>query len=143
MPYGACCLGFPPQKIRNIFAAAKIYDTRSGTDPDFPETLLQDPELMSLINLGGEIGTTTGRIRKTNWLNIDKLIVAINISGSTDILISKVDVIEKLGIFKAFHNDRLIHFNFIENMKDYIISTLTSNCPLLNKINFSGSAIDI
>lgn len=143
LPYGACCLGFPPQKIRRIFAAAKIYDTRSGNDPDFPETLLDDPELMSLVKFGGEIGTTTGRIRKTNWLNIDKLIVAINISGSTDILISKVDVLEKLGIFKAFHHNTLIHFDTIKDMKDYIISTLSSNCPLLDEIKFSGSAKDI
>ena len=43
-------------------------------------------------------------------------------------------------IFKAFHNDTLIHFDTIENMKDYIISTLSSNCPLLNEIKFSSSA---
>ncbi len=34
-------LGFPPQKIKNVFACAKIYDTRSGTDPLFPESLLE------------------------------------------------------------------------------------------------------
>ena len=37
LPYGACSLGFPPQKIRNIYGAAKIYDTRVGKDPDFPD----------------------------------------------------------------------------------------------------------
>ncbi|NBU99280.1 MAG: hypothetical protein EBS19_13895, partial [Spirochaetia bacterium] len=35
-----------PQKIKNIFACAKIYDTRSGTDPLFPESLLEDPILL-------------------------------------------------------------------------------------------------
>ena len=27
LPYGACSLGFPPQLIRNIYGASKIYDT--------------------------------------------------------------------------------------------------------------------
>ena len=35
-------MGPPPQKIRNIYGAAKIYDTRVGKDPDFPEELLND-----------------------------------------------------------------------------------------------------
>jgi adenylosuccinate synthase len=140
VPYGACSLGFPPQKISKIYGAAKIYDTRSGTDPDFPETLLEDRDLMKLVEIGGEIGTTTGRIRKTNWLNIDKLIFACNKSGTTDIIISKVDIIEKLGIFKLFHNEKIINLNSINEMKNYITTNIISNCPLVTAIIYSYSA---
>lgn len=143
LPYGACCLGFPPQKIRRIYGATKMYDTRSGTDPEFPETLFDDSELMRLVELGQEIGTTTGRKRKTNWINIDKLIYAINVSGTTDLIISKVDVIERLGIFKGYHNDTLVNFDSIENMKDYIKSTIYTNCHFVNDIIFSGTVDSI
>ena len=48
LPYGACSLGFSPKLINNIFGACKIYDTRSGIDPDFPEDLLNNMELLSI-----------------------------------------------------------------------------------------------
>ena len=82
MPYRACSLGFPPQKIRNI------YDTRVGVDPKFPDSLLKIDILNKIAEVGNEFGTTTGRRRKVNWLNLDKLIKAINISGTTHIIIS-------------------------------------------------------
>ena len=73
LPYAACSLGFSPKKIRDIIGVAKIYDTKSGVDPLFPESLWQDEELNRLIELGQEYGTTTGRKRLINWLNFDKL----------------------------------------------------------------------
>ena len=47
-PYGACSLGFGPQYIRKIYGAIKIYDTRAGPDPDFPEKLSLDQELLKI-----------------------------------------------------------------------------------------------
>lgn len=143
LPYGACCLGFPPQKIRKIYGAAKIYDTRSGTDPDFPEELLNDPFLKKIIMEGHEYGTTTGRMRKVNWLNLNKLIIAINISGTTDIIISKVDVLDKLGFYKLYNNNNLIEFNNMNDMKNYIIENLNNKCPLLDNITFSSNVENI
>ena len=46
LPYGACSIGFPPQKIRRIWGAAKIYDTKSGEDPRFPDTLFENELLL-------------------------------------------------------------------------------------------------
>ena len=137
LPYGACSLGFPPQLIRKIYGASKIYDTRSGIDPFFPETLLEDDELLMLVKEGGEFGTTTGRMRKTNWLNLDKLIKAVNISGTTNIIISKVDVLEKIKLFKLYHDSSILSFNSIIEMKDYINNVLSRNCSFLEKIIYS------
>lgn len=138
LPYDACSLGFSPKKIRNIVGACKIYDTRSGIDPDFPETLFDDPELLKLADTGKEYGTTTGRRRKVNWLNMDKLVDAINMSGSNQIIMSKVDVMEELGIFKLYFNDKLRQFENCEEMKKFIELTIQEMCQI-DSFTFSGS----
>ena len=139
LPYSACSLGFPPQKIRRVFGAAKIYDTRSGKDPDFPERLLEDTELNDIGTLGQEYGVTTGRRRKVNWLNLDKLIEAINISGTTDIVISKIDVLSEAGVFKFFYMNELYDFNSIVEMKRKLFMITKSECQMIDKIYFSES----
>ena len=137
LPYSACSLGFPPQCIRHIYGASKIYDTRSGIDPLFPESLLDDIELLSLVDIGEEYGTTTGRKRKTNWLNLDKLIYAIQISGTTTIIISKIDVVTILDLYKLIHNNTLIMFETFIEMKNYIIDNLKNCSQFLQHIYFS------
>lgn len=139
LPYGACSLGFPPQLIRKIYGAVKIYDTRSGIDPDFPESLLEDPELLSLANAGNEYGTTTGRRRKTNWLNMDKLIKAINISGTNHIIISKVDVLEKINIYKFIHNNKIVICKNIYDIKNKINTIIKNECVLIEYITYSDN----
>lgn len=139
LPYSACSLGFPPQKIRKIYGAAKIYDTRSGYDPDFPESLLEEKELKLLSEIGEEFGVTTGRKRKSNWLNLDKLIVAINESGTTDLIISKTDVMEKAGYFKLFFNEKINVFNSLEEIKTFITNKIREECLLVSEIYFSNS----
>ena len=138
MPYGSCSLGFPPQLINKIYGACKIYDTRVGTDPDFSKYLMDDDELLNLAILGDEYGVSTGRLRKTNWLNIDKLIMAINMSGTTDLVISKVDVLEEYGIFKLYCDRSLYTFYSICAMKKFIEKKLKNKCLMLERILFSG-----
>jgi adenylosuccinate synthase len=144
LPYGACSLGFPPQKIRKIYGAAKIYDTRSGIDPFFPEDLLDDKELLEIINNGQEYGTTTGRKRKVNWLNLNKLIEAINISGTTDLIISKIDVLENVNYYNLFYNNKLIKFSNMIDMTKYISDTISLHCStILENIHFSNNPYNI
>ena len=142
-PYSACSLGFPPQKIRNIYGAAKIYDTRVGIDPFFPENLLEDSELSKIAEIGNEFGSTTNRLRKVNWLNLDKLIESIQITGTTDIIISKVDVLKQLGKFKVIHNSNEVLFQSSKELCDYIQTHITAECSLIKKIIFSETAKNI
>lgn len=139
LPYGACSLGFPPQLIKNVFGAAKIYDTRVGTDPLFPDELRNDPELALIAKIGNEFGTTTGRGRTTNWLNLDKLISSINLTGTTVTIVSKIDVLQQANLYKLIYLNEIREFNTVESMTDFVSKTLQSNCSLLMRVVFSDN----
>lgn len=139
LPHSACTLGFAPQKIRNIFGAVKMYDTRVGKDPDFSDDLLCNQELMTLAQEGNEYGTTTNRARLVNYLNLDKLISAIEVSGTTELIISKVDIVEKTNIFRYYYQDILHTVDTLQQMKTNIQDILYSNTSLLKNIIFSSN----
>ncbi|NBP04205.1 MAG: hypothetical protein EBU90_29745 [Proteobacteria bacterium] len=139
MPYGACSLGISPRKVRQLIGVAKIYDTKSGKDPLFPESLWEDPVLNKIVEEGGEYGSTTGRKRLVNWLNLDKLKKAIILSGCTELIINKCDVLEKIGVFSVIHGNEKINFVTLHEMKEYIINTLMyGKGGDLYDIRFSG-----
>ena len=89
--------------------------------------------------IGNEFGTTTGRARKVNWLNVDKLIKAVNISGTTDIIISKIDVLDKIKVCKYYVKGVLKEVYDIDELKVNLKVSLRLNCPLLKNIIFSNS----
>ena len=142
LPYGACSLGFSPKLINNIYGACKIYDTRAGVDPEFPELLFDNKELACICEKGKEYGTTTGRKRKVNWLNIVKLRKAINISGTTHLIISKIDIFKELNIFKLKNID-VISFETMESLKLYIETYLYNKCSQLENIIYSDNVENI
>lgn len=140
LPYSACSLGFSPCRIGQIIGVAKAYDTKSGVDPLFPETLWEDPQIDRLIREGGEYGTTTGRKRLANWLNLDKLIAAINLSGCTQIIINKCDVLSRVGVFKLIHNGEIVEFKDLGEFKMYLVRELSyGQIPDLHDILFSNN----
>jgi len=143
LPYSACSLGFSPKKIREIIGVAKIYDTKSGVDPLFPETLWQDDELNMLIEAGQEFGSTTGRKRIVNWLNLNKLIDAIKISGATKLIINKCDILDQIHTYKLFQNNNLYKFNSLQSMQSFIKSQLNHILNDSIEIIFSGNKENI
>jgi adenylosuccinate synthase len=138
LPYSACSLGFSPKKIRDIIGVAKIYDTKSGVDPLFPETLWQDPELSMLIEVGQEFGSTTGRRRIANWLNLNKLIDAIKISGVNKLIINKCDILEKIHTYKLFQNNNLYKFDKLKSMENFIKAQIHHSSEDYIDVVFSG-----
>ena len=139
LPYSACSLGFSLKKVRDIIGVAKIYDTKSGVDPLFPESLWKDEELNMIIDLGKEFGSTTGRKRIVNWLNLNKLIDAIKISGVTKLIINKCDVLEQINTYKVYQNDSLYKFNTLQAMQSFIKTYLSYNVNDYIEIIFSGN----
>ena len=55
LPYNACSLGFSPKLINNIYGAIKIYDTRVGVDPEFPDSLFENKELELIGKIGEDM----------------------------------------------------------------------------------------
>lgn len=143
LPYSACSLGFSPKKIRDIIGVAKIYDTKSGVDPLFPETLWEDSELSMIIEIGQEFGSTTGRRRIVNWLNLNKLIDAIKISGVNKLIINKCDILEKIHTYKLFQNNNLYRFDKLKTMQNFIKSQISHSINEHIEIIFSGHKSNI
>src|ERR671917_209270 len=67
---GAACVGADvgPKDIDDVWGVAKAYATRVGAGP-FP-TELDDPLGEEIRRRGGEFGTTTGRPRRTGWMDL-------------------------------------------------------------------------
>lgn len=139
LPYAACSLGFPPQKIRKIWGGAKAYDTRSGIDNIFPSLPLEDQNLKFLQDKGGEVGVTTGRARSVNWLNIDRLVCAINLTGTTHVVISKCDVLKDSNTKKIKFENPVTYqnFNSMIDFENFVYNYIKELCPLVKTIYFS------
>ena len=86
--------GVGPKDIDEVWGVAKAYATRVGSGP-FPSEL--DGALgEELRRRGGEYGTTTGRARRTGWLDLVALRYAARINSLTGLVITKLDVLSGL-----------------------------------------------
>jgi adenylosuccinate synthase len=90
---GAACAGagVGPRSIDDVWGIAKAYATRVGAGP-FP-TELEEPLGERIREAGGEFGTTTGRPRRTGWIDLVALRYATRINGLTGLVLTKLDVL--------------------------------------------------
>src|SRR6478736_1959039 len=93
---GAACTGagVGPRDIDVIWGVGKAYTTRVGAGP-FP-TELHDDVGDEIRERGGEFGTTTGRARRTGWLDLVALRYAARLNSLTGLVITKLDVLSGL-----------------------------------------------
>ena len=92
---GACAgSGIGPTRITRVMGILKAYTTRVGAGP-FP-TELTDDRGEWLRKTGDEYGTTTGRPRRTGWLDTVIARYATRVNGLTDYFITKLDVLSGL-----------------------------------------------
>ncbi len=97
---GACTgMGVAPQKIGEVYGIFKAYCTRVGAGP-FP-TELFDATGEKIRSLGGEFGATTGRPRRTGWLDLVELKYSCMINGVTQLICTKGDVLNDFDTIKA------------------------------------------
>jgi adenylosuccinate synthase len=89
---GAACVGagVGPRDIQEIWGVAKAYATRVGAGP-FP-TELHDETGEEIRRRGGEFGTTTGRPRRTGWMDLVALRYAARLNTLSGLVITKLDV---------------------------------------------------
>ena len=96
---GACTgLGVSPSKIGTVSGIFKAYCTRVGSGP-FP-TELNDATGEELRKLGFEFGATTGRPRRTGWLDLVALKYAIMVNGVDQLIMMKADVMDTFDTVK-------------------------------------------
>ena len=113
---GACSgLGVAPSRIGRVFGIFKAYCTRVGTGP-FP-TELFDEVGERLRKNGHEFGSTTGRARRTGWLDLPALKYAVMLNGVTNLMMMKSDVMddfEEIKVATAYNykNEKIDYLPF-------------------------------
>lgn len=96
--------GIPIGSFRNIYGAAKCYDTYVGSKA-FQDK--NDPVLDKIADVGQEYGATTGRRRQVNYLNLDLIDKAKFLNSTTHIVFSKIDVLREIDVWKVIEDGRV------------------------------------
>lgn len=91
-------LGIPPKYITNIIGVTKAYTTRVGAGPLPTEIKDYDSEEYKKF---GEVAATTGRVRRVGWLDLEIVKTAVQLSGVTELCLTKLDVFSGLNEIKV------------------------------------------
>jgi len=86
-------LGIPPRYITNVVGVTKAYTTRVGAGP-LPTEILDTTS--AVYEQFGEVAATTGRIRRVGWLDLEIVKTAAQLSGTTELCLTKLDVLSDL-----------------------------------------------
>jgi len=86
-------LGIPPRYITKVVGVTKAYTTRVGAGP-LP-TEIHDVE-SEVYKKFGETAATTGRTRRVGWLDLEIVRTAAQLSGITELCLTKLDVLSGL-----------------------------------------------
>jgi adenylosuccinate synthase len=103
---GACVgTGLGPRDIDRIVGITKAYTTRVGAGP-FP-TELFDADGDTLVDVGKEYGTVTGRRRRAGWLDCVMLRQAVRLNSLTELALTKLDILDGFETIKICTGYRL------------------------------------
>jgi adenylosuccinate synthase len=86
-------LGIPPKYITRVVGVTKAYTTRVGAGP-LPTEILDTTS--AVYEQFGEVAATTGRIRRVGWLDLEIVKTAAQLSGTTELCLTKLDVLSGL-----------------------------------------------
>ncbi|MEK6816114.1 MAG: adenylosuccinate synthetase [Nanoarchaeota archaeon] len=115
-------LGLPPQ-VFNSFGIVKAYLSKVGSGPvptcldagQWPVNESMSSELGKLIRKRGyEVGATTGRQRRVGWLDLVALKHSCDISGFTQLALTKLDTLADIGdldICVAYYDPSQSHYD--------------------------------
>jgi len=134
-------LGVGPRHVTRVIGVAKAFCSRVGAGP-FP-TELHDATGSRLRGTGAnpwdEYGSTTGRPRRTGWLDLVALKYAARVNGLTDLVLTKLDVltgIDRLRVCTAYVFRG-------ESTADFPADTITLNGCVPVYTDLSGWSDDI
>jgi adenylosuccinate synthase len=88
--------------VKTIVGITKAYTTRVGTGP-FPTELeeVDSTTAERIRKVGAEFGATTGRPRRTGWLDLVALRYAVEVNGITGLAFTKADVLQNFDHVKV------------------------------------------
>ena len=153
----AATFGFTADAIKDIIGVAKCYETRSGIDPDFQKVINQNNQLIKpdvptetvnqcyelISQLGQEYGVTTGRKRHIRFLDVNRLINAINQSGTTLLVLQKWDILQEVSAYNInpfcyYFNGNLQQTPSLDAMYISVTDLIKKHCPLLTRFFMSA-----
>jgi adenylosuccinate synthase len=128
---GAACVGsgIGPKAIDEVWGIAKAYTTRVGAGP-FPSEL-DDATGEQIRARGGEFGTTTGRPRRTGWLDLVALRYATRLNSLTALALTKLDVLsgfERINVctgYRGADGAEFEHFPYHQTVLHHTSAELT------------------
>ena len=121
--------------MRDVWGVAKIYETYVGSKKFQPKGEVFD----RIAELGEEYGSTTGRRRQTNWMNMQTLERAIRMNGVTHIVFNKVDVLRAIKMWAVIDGSRKVSFKTESAMQSFIVKRLKRLGIPRNRVYFSES----
>jgi adenylosuccinate synthase len=97
-------LGIPPRYITDVVGVTKAYTTRVGAGP--MPTEIHDTTSETYRKFG-EVAATTGRIRRVGWLDLELVRTAVELSGVTELCLTKLDILSGLEEIEVCVNYKL------------------------------------
>jgi len=100
--------GIHPGHIDQCYGISKAYTTRVGNGPFPTELSLEEGPGEQMSTQGHEFGTTTGRPRRTGWLDLVALKESQRLNGYSGLVITKLDVLgglDELKLCLSYHLD--------------------------------------
>ncbi|WP_223648780.1 adenylosuccinate synthase [Hymenobacter psoromatis] len=114
---GACTgLGIAPRHIDKVYGITKAYCTRVGGGP-FPTELTGEVG-EQIRQAGREFGSTTGRPRRTGWIDLPALRYAIMLNGVTELHLMKADVLDAFAEIEVCTHYRTLDGEETPNLPD-------------------------
>ncbi|KKW17462.1 hypothetical protein A3C86_02090 [Candidatus Kaiserbacteria bacterium RIFCSPHIGHO2_02_FULL_49_16] len=132
---GALLNGLPATAIRDVWGVAKIYETYVGSKKFQPKGEVFD----KIGDIGEEFGSTTGRRRQCNWMNMQTLERAIRMNGVTHIVFNKVDVLRAVKQWAVIDKNKVLKFKTEKAMNDFVVKRLKTLGISKNRVYFSES----
>ncbi len=134
---GACNgLGIAPNRIGNVIGIFKAYCTRVGSGP-FP-TELDNETGEKMRQIGKEFGSTTGRPRRTGWLDLPALNYAVMVNGVTELMMMKADVLSDFDEIEV-----CTHYDYNGKIIDYLPYNIDPNYIKPVTIKMKGWGTDL
>jgi len=130
---GALLNGLPASAIRDVWGVAKIYETYVGSKKFQPK----GDVFNKMGDIGEEFGSTTGRRRQCNWMNMQTLERAVRVNGVTHLVFNKMDVLREIGQWAVVDNKKVVKFASEKAMKDFLGKRLAPLGLKKNRIFFS------